>query len=203
MKTFRKTILATSILLASSTAQAYTLQYTDTNGDFFTLDQNDADQAQYFADSLSGFGDPAAFTLQMEAMNIPVSLADTINGWRQDIAQQTGGFDCPYCVIELVEHSSYQTTETGSIFMNVSNLELDKSNNPTDLFFTEVDTYIVSMNFWYTAEDIGNPGIAPVSAVPIPAAAWLFGSGLIGMVGVARRKSPMDQVRSQNKTVKF
>ncbi|PCJ83805.1 MAG: hypothetical protein COA54_14955 [Thiotrichaceae bacterium] len=28
-----------------------------------------------------------------------------------------------------------------------------------------------------------------VSAVPVPAAAWLFGSGLLGLVGVARRKS--------------
>lgn len=28
-----------------------------------------------------------------------------------------------------------------------------------------------------------------VSAVPIPAAAWLFGSGLIGLIGVARRKA--------------
>lgn len=27
-----------------------------------------------------------------------------------------------------------------------------------------------------------------VSAVPIPAAAWLFGSGLLGLIGVARRK---------------
>lgn len=27
-----------------------------------------------------------------------------------------------------------------------------------------------------------------VSAVPVPAAAWLFGSGLIGLVGMARRK---------------
>ena len=29
---------------------------------------------------------------------------------------------------------------------------------------------------------------APVSTVPIPAAAWLFGSGLLGLIGVARRK---------------
>jgi len=27
-----------------------------------------------------------------------------------------------------------------------------------------------------------------VSAVPVPAAVWLFGSGLLGMVGIARRK---------------
>lgn len=29
---------------------------------------------------------------------------------------------------------------------------------------------------------------APVSAVPVPAAVWLFGSGLLGLAGVARRK---------------
>jgi len=28
-----------------------------------------------------------------------------------------------------------------------------------------------------------------VSAVPVPAAVWLFGSGLIGLIGVARRKN--------------
>jgi hypothetical protein len=27
-----------------------------------------------------------------------------------------------------------------------------------------------------------------VAAVSVPAAAWLFGSGLIGLIGVARRK---------------
>jgi hypothetical protein len=27
-----------------------------------------------------------------------------------------------------------------------------------------------------------------VSAIPVPAAVWLFGSGLIGLVGVARRR---------------
>lgn len=26
------------------------------------------------------------------------------------------------------------------------------------------------------------------SAVPVPAAAWLFGSGLVGLIGVARRR---------------
>lgn len=30
--------------------------------------------------------------------------------------------------------------------------------------------------------------IGVVSAVPVPAAAWLFGSGLLGLIGVARRK---------------
>ena len=34
----------------------------------------------------------------------------------------------------------------------------------------------------------GNCSVTSVSAVPLPAAAWLFGSGIIGLVGLARRK---------------
>jgi hypothetical protein len=44
------------------------------------------------------------------------------------------------------------------------------------------------------ALDLGGPrgkykttGLA-VTSVPVPATAWLFGSGLLGLVGVARRK---------------
>jgi len=32
-------------------------------------------------------------------------------------------------------------------------------------------------------------GVADLSAVPVPAAVWLFGSGLIGLLGVARRRA--------------
>jgi hypothetical protein len=32
------------------------------------------------------------------------------------------------------------------------------------------------------------PGSVQISAVPVPAAVWLFGSGLIGLVGIARRR---------------
>jgi hypothetical protein len=35
---------------------------------------------------------------------------------------------------------------------------------------------------------VGCSGSTPPPAVPLPAAAWLFGSALLGLVGVARRK---------------
>jgi len=35
---------------------------------------------------------------------------------------------------------------------------------------------------------IGLVGANPASVVPVPAAVWLFGSGLLGLAGVARRK---------------
>ena len=33
------------------------------------------------------------------------------------------------------------------------------------------------------------PGAGGMPIIPIPAAVWLFGSGLIGLIGVARRKT--------------
>ena len=52
-------------------------------------------------------------------------------------------------------------------------------------FFTTGSQYSVQSGdgfAWAVADgDIG--------AVPVPAAVWLFGSGLIGLVGLARRKT--------------
>ncbi len=42
-------------------------------------------------------------------------------------------------------------------------------------------------NVW-TLDTAGNLAYAPVSSVPVPAALWLFGSGLLGMVGIGRRR---------------
>lgn len=44
----------------------------------------------------------------------------------------------------------------------------------------------MTMNF----DDISNlAALGEMSAVPVPAAIWLFGSGLIGLIGVSRRKA--------------
>ena len=37
-------------------------------------------------------------------------------------------------------------------------------------------------------EDLAYSLVISTSAVPVPAAVWLFGSGLIGLIGIARRK---------------
>ena len=55
-----------------------------------------------------------------------------------------------------------------------------------------------NLSFGFVATATGNNGsgnfydnlvFAEVSQVPVPAAVWLFGSGLIGLISVARRKT--------------
>ena len=41
----------------------------------------------------------------------------------------------------------------------------------------------------YTCDNCGTFGTRSLPEVPIPAAAWLFGSGLIGLIGIARRRA--------------
>ena len=48
-------------------------------------------------------------------------------------------------------------------------------SNPTAIFAASVDRYAGSF-------------LVKASVVPVPAAVWLFGSGLLGLIGIARRK---------------
>lgn len=44
-------------------------------------------------------------------------------------------------------------------------------------------------DFWVGSGGISHISIYGKNAVPIPAAVWLFGSGLVGLIGASRRKS--------------
>jgi len=62
----------------------------------------------------------------------------------------------------------------------------------SSLFYSNgYDAYGVDLmtgeTIWSTSLNIN--ALAVTSAVPVPSAVWLFGSGLIGLIGLARRKS--------------
>ena len=59
--------------------------------------------------------------------------------------------------------------------------------NPYDQTFTKA---LAPGDYFLTWHDSGDPIAYSVTieTVPVPAAVWLFGSGLIGLVGLARRK---------------
>ena len=83
-----------------------------------------------------------------------------------------------FCTLELADLSGWD-----SILMSTTISGLNVSDN--DYFYLR----------WTTDDDAGlgardEFGLdnISVSAIPVPAAVWLFGSGLIGLIGIARRK---------------
>ena len=55
------------------------------------------------------------------------------------------------------------------------------------LYDGRTDCIIVNEECTYPDSDWVGTGL-PTSEVPVPAAVWLFGSGLLGLAGVARRR---------------
>lgn len=93
-------------------------------------------------------------------------------------------------------NTSFIDAATGKTvsFLNVGpsiwyDLPLGENNN-----MWEFDTSVGVQQYFYDgnlalAWAVHDGDIANVSSVPVPAAAWLFGSGLIGLVGASRRKA--------------
>jgi hypothetical protein len=80
----------------------------------------------------------------------------------------------------LIDAVAYTSFPYGS---GVS-MELDQ--NFYDATLNDIKSnWAAATTSWAVGSDFGTPGI---QLVPIPAAVWLFGSGLLGLVGVARRK---------------
>ena len=89
----------------------------------------------------------------------------------------------------------YWTTKAGNgftLFWNVADSELVGSGACVSDYFNLAclsAAQHVTSGSWST----GGPGLSHITfynsgVVPVPAAVWLFGSGLLGLVGVARRK---------------
>ena len=81
---------------------------------------------------------------------------------------------------DLLSGAPYFTGGFGNLFM-----EFDQWN-ATAAAFEE------SGILYSSATSVSVVSNVPLAPVPLPAAAWLFGSGLLGLVGVAKRKAGRD-----------
>lgn len=187
------------------------LAYYDDVADLTWLaDANAMDGAGPFNDGMVSLDEAKLWVSQHQVFN-PDTLS-FVTGWRLPNTL-VGDASCQ----DTIDSLGYYCTgsEMGNMFYNVlggvaGDSIADTHNENYDLF-----TSIQPLNYWsgtdYASDinysyafnfEIGDQFLSAVgtysyvwavydgdvNAVPIPAAVWLFGTGLIGLIGVARRK---------------
>ena len=107
------------------------------------------------------------------ALSFASALIDTVT------YENTGSYLGYYA-----EGNSFAGDDSNSITMSIARLPngMDSDFNAGD--FGSACITPGSANIGGT----GDCSLSVVSPVPVPAAAWLFGSGLVGLVGISRRK---------------
>ena len=170
---------------------------------------DDESDLTWLADASAGTG-----LNWVDAKNWAAELnIDGVTGWRLPDTQQP---DATCSIQTSTKSSGYNCTgsELGNLFYNVLGGSADSGitsvhndnyflfNNVQDTFYFSATEYGNVGEVWVFATyngyqdtlfaNLGSNSWAvhsgDVSAVPIPAAIWLFGSSLIGLIGFARRK---------------
>lgn len=144
---------------------------------------------------ISNYANSTSVYLDLPSINF---AAPTTNDFI--IADITGNYATPGFTL-----NSSPTINIGSGSINII-FDISSPTNITpfvlDPFNYSVDVGLLSAGDWYITPTFYVDGIfdaqlttflplfsvTEVTAVPVPAAVWLFGSGLLGLVGVARRK---------------
>ena len=188
----RNTLIgAVSMLAVAGVANAVTVSLTPpvTNvavGDSFTLTIEGSD---FFNDVSAG---GALITWDTNLLQLDSTLTDIAN------SAAANGFPVDFGLNSLIPGQLEATFSTfgtvpGPVF-DFFSMTFTATPPPGQ---TGVDIGIGFFGDWQDGAGVAipsasitfNPAEINVSAVPVPAAVWLFGSGLLGMVGVARRRS--------------
>ena len=95
---------------------------------------------------------------------------------------------------QLTPGSNPVLTGNGVLFMSTANVGLTGNPSYLNIWGNGPSSYTLFQLGYDTPnqKEIYGPqidGTASVTATPIPAAAWLFGSGLMGLVGFRRKQS--------------
>ncbi len=166
------------------------LRDSDANLDYLRLDKTMGYGYAGIETELGAGGDFAGWTIASSAQMLSLGGSLSLTQGATDIAQlsmaaQLRDWFCP--LFTCVNTSTTHVYARGL----VSDLYTD---NIQHLAFTIGERFNVSP----PEVDFRLSGFAPVNAtgeevflvraVPLPAAAWLFGSGLLGLIGIARRR---------------
>ena len=144
--------------------------------------------AKHFAGGVSPGNSPGLFTLdgavQFVFGDLHMELGGTTPGTEHDklVFLETSNVTIDPAVDLVVEWWGGFTASAGDVF------DLFDWNGTLSGSFGNIVLPTLAPGLTWDWSDLYASGELRVNAVPIPPAAWLFGSGLLGLVAVARRR---------------
>jgi hypothetical protein len=139
---------------------------------------------------------------------VQVSIGDNIELDDEGAPRFNAVFGTSYVPGDTVDvadiDTQFELPSTGNIVFGLSFTSLSNTTfSGTDFDFFPPETGVIDRAIFFIIEDdpvsgeviygaigvLDSVQIVPVQVVPIPAALWLFGSGLLGLIGIARRKT--------------
>jgi hypothetical protein len=145
------------------------------------------------ADTIDVGNDGATYTNRFQGVDYGFNITthSELSNMFYNVLGNTAYYDTSGVATGCTTAPNYCLTNTGPF----SNLQpyyywsaTESASNTNNAWYFRMDVGVQEDGFEY-AESYGwAVQSGDVSTVPVPAAAWLFGSGLLGLVGVARRK---------------
>lgn len=191
MKMFLKVIVGIVALVAAFSASASTYYLTNGSGVTPSINSGDASPLvvgdwgynQYFiAGTGTSFTDTFNFTVATpvtgaaSANNLPLTIK--LNNSTSLNLNNFSSFTASFWDGSSLNPLTYVTDSSGSYFQGSGPL------NPGTDYYVQVSGVTSG-----TQGGLYQFSYAMTSPVPVPAAVWLFGSGLLGLMAIARRKS--------------
>ncbi len=116
-------------------------------------------------------------------------VADSSTDFHMNVANNTSGLDQIFFSIDTsIPAGTASLTRLGVNLKNNTQTALS-DESLVDLSLLDLADFSVrDVGFTITEAPLARSGQGELAVVPIPAGLWLFGSGLLGLIGVSRRK---------------
>ena len=211
----KKTILVTTLLLTSGVAHSAAINYLELTGGTFSMDggltTSDISPGEFSNMTVGGYdgGDPVSSDMAQNSIGYiqfltfgPMTFSTREQPWVDVYRPLTGDITNGALTLDL---DAWTVWYSGSVMNQGANdtcifadfitvfedicsrgAAVTTYDATSGAFTASWDSVFVGGSF---PDSVGTWSITGnVSAVPVPAAVWLFGSGIVGLIGAARRK---------------